>query len=678
MNCKAFCVMLAAGLVLSSGVGATAGDSKDPVDIDSITVTANKTEENAQEIPMSISVIDDVAILDRSIDTTEKLFQRMPNMHMTKMGPVGLSQNIASVRGISSFMTGGDVFGFFVDDVFYPSADINLMDVERIEVLRGPQGTLYGKNTEAGVINIITRTPENLWSGGLSLSYDNYNTLETELFGGGALVKDKLFLRLAGRYMGSDGYFTNTVDNDDEVDEKKNYDGRISLRYTPSEKLTADLKINLQKYDSNYSEFTTFDKTQDSDFDVSVNDPGHVDKDFSNVSLKVAFDMENVRLTSITTALNSDTTNGNDVDFTDSDLFLLKAGMDRKLYTQELRLNSRSAGAWKWTTGVYLFSSQDDQSIVYDAIPYNVSAEQYGDTDSTGAAVFGQVDYTIKKWVVTAGLRYEYEQKDFDYQWKGGAMVGYTPCAGSSDKDFDALLPKFALTYHVTDHFRPYASVSKGFKSGGFNLGSDPGKAYDSEYTWNYELGFKSELAHNRVQLNAALFYINWEDLQVEQPSYPDYVIDNAASATSKGLEIELILRPLTGLEVYGSLGYVDATFDEYTKGGVNYSGKDIPNSPSHTYGLGATYRFLAHWMVNAELNGTGTIYYEADNEKSQDSYQIVDLKAGYEADSFDVYVWASNLFDQAYATRAFEMNGQWWGRNGDPRTFGLTFRYRF
>ncbi len=132
MNCKAFCVMLAVGLVLSSGTGATAGDSKDPVALDSITVTANKTEENAQEIPMSITVINDVAILDRSIDTTEKLFQRMPNMHMTKMGPVGLFQNIASVRGISSIMTGGDVF--------YPSADINLMDVERIEVLRGPQG----------------------------------------------------------------------------------------------------------------------------------------------------------------------------------------------------------------------------------------------------------------------------------------------------------------------------------------------------------------------------------------------------------------------------------------------------------------------------------------------------------------------------------------------------------
>ncbi len=680
MNCRTFCMMIAAGFVLHMAQGVQAGEppAKDPVALESITVTANKTEENAQEIPMSITVIDDIEIQDRSIDTTERLFQRMPNMHMTKMGPVGLSQNIASVRGISSFMTGGDVFGFFVDDVFYPSADINLMDVERIEVLRGPQGTLYGKNTEAGVINIITRTPENDWGGEISLSYGNYDTFETVLAGGGALVRDKLFLRLAGRYMGSDGYFTNTVDNDDTVDEKTNYDGRLSLRYLPADNLSADLKINWQKYNANYAEFTTFDRVMDNDFDISVNDPGHADKDFSNASLNIAWDMDTVRLTSITTALDSDAVYGNDMDFTSYDFYRFEAGMDRSLLTQELRLNSRSGNALKWTAGAYFFSGQDDQSIVYDMVPYNVTAQLYGNTDATGMAAFGQVDYTLHKWVFTAGLRYEYEEKTFDYEWKGGAMVGYTPCAGSTEKDFDALLPKFALTYHATDHFRPYASVTKGFKSGGFNLSTDPGVAYDAEYTWNYELGFKSELAGNRVQFNAALFYIDWKDLQVEQPSYPDYIVENAAQATSKGVEVEVILRLLAGLEVYGSLGYVDATFDEYTNDGVDYSGKDIPNAPSHTYSLGATYRFLDHWMVNAELNGTGTIYYEADNEKSQSSYRIVDVKAGYETDRFDVYVWANNLFDQAYATRAFEMSGQWWARNGDPLTFGLTFRYRF
>lgn len=682
MKHKLLCIVLTAGLILSASANVYADEDEQQknqaVSLESITVTANKMEENPQDIPMSITSFDEIEILDRSIKQTSDIFQRIPNIHMTKMGPVGLSENIASIRGITSFMTGGSVFGFFVDEVFCPSADINLVDVQRIEVLRGPQGTLYGNNTEAAVINIITKDPENEWAGDISLSYGNYNTIETVLAGGGALVEEKLFLRLAGKFSSADGYFNNTVDDDDEVNEGETYDGRISLRYKPSEKLTADLKVNLQSYDTNYAEFSTFDKVMDGDFDISVNDPGKVDNDFASGSLKIAYDMKNVRLTSITTALNDDSSYGNDVDFTAYDYLGFEAGTDRSLYTEELRLNSLSASPLKWTAGVYLYTGEEDGSIFFDLKPYGVRSEQYGNTDSTGMAVFGQADYTIDRFVITAGLRYEHEEKDYDYEWKGGALVGYTPCAGSSEEDFDALLPKLALTYHATDNFRPYASVARGFKSGGFNLSSDPGEAYDSEYTWNYEVGFKSELFDNKVQLNAALFYIDWEDLQVEQPSYPDYIIKNAAEATSKGAELELSVRPVTGLEIYGSVGYVDATFDEYTLDGVDYSDKDIPNSPSHTYSLGSTYRFCEHWMVNAEINGTGTIYYEADNVKSQDSYRIVDLKAGYEADKFDVYLWGRNLFDEAYATRAFEMSNEWWARAGDPLTCGVTFRYRF
>lgn len=679
---KLSCSAIAAGLALMALTTCYAGQSRQKnegsVVIDAITVTANKTEENSQNIPMSITALDEYEISDRSIEQTEDIFQRMPNMHMTQMGPLGATDSIASVRGITSFMTGGSVFGFFVDDVFYSSADINLMDVERIEVLRGPQGTLYGQNTEAGVINVITKAPENEWGGNIRMSYGSYNCFDTTLAGGGALVQDKLFLRLAGKFSKSDGYFTNTLDKDDTVNEGKTYDGRISLLYKPSDRLKADLKINLQNYDTNYSEFAAFDQVMDGNLDVSVNDPGFADKDFTNASLKIVYDLDKIRLTSITTALRDDRKNGNDVDFTSIDLYRLRTGSDINSYTQELRLNSTGSTAFKWTAGAYVFNSAEDNSIIYDVPSYGVSSEQYGNTDTLGMAVYGQADYTFRRLVLTAGLRYEYQTKDFDYQWKNGALIGYAPCSGTTEQNFEALLPKFALTYNVTDNFRPYASVTKGFKSGGFNIGSNPGEAYDSEYTWNYELGFKSELAHNRIQLNAALFYISWEDLQVEQPSYPDYVIQNAAEATSKGFEVELIFRPVSGMEVYGSLGYVDATFDEYTNGGADYSGKNVPNSPSRTYSLGTTYRFFNHWMVNAELNGTGTIYYEADNNKYQDSYEIFNVKAGYEAGRFDVYVWAKNLFDESYATRAFEMSGDWWARSGDPLTAGVTFQYRF
>lgn len=682
MNCRLLSLFLAVAGIFPATAGLYADESErvpdEPVAMEIITVTANKTEENPQDIPLSISTLGEVDITDRSIEQTADVFQRMPNMHLTQMGPVGTTENIVSIRGISSFMSGGSVFGFFVDDVYYPSSNINLLDVERIEVLRGPQGTLYGKNTEAGVINIITREPENDWGGNVSLSYGSYNTLKADFSTSGALVEDTLLLRLAGRFENSDGYFTNTVNNDDQINESENYDGRVALLFRPTERLTADLKVNLQHYDGNYAEFTTFDQVQDGDLDISVNDPGTSETDIANGSLKLAYDMENVRLTSITTASDNDATFANDVDFTAYDYMELESGTDKKLYTEELRLNSHTTSPLKWTVGAYTFTSEEGLSILYEMKPYGVLLEEYGDTDSTGVALFGQADYTIARFVFTAGLRYEYEEKDFDYEWKGGDLVGYTSCTGTAEENFDAVLPKFAVTYNLTDTFRPYASVSRGFKSGGFNLSAEPGKAYDSEYTWNYEVGIKSELLDNRLLLNAALFYIDWKDLQVEQPSYPDYIVDNAAEATSKGVEVEVTARPARGLEIYGSVGFVDASFDEYTLDGVDYSGRDVPNSPSSTYSLGATFRFLQHWMVNAEINGTGKIYYEADNEKSQDSYQIVDLKTGYESETFDVYFWAQNLFDEAYATRAFEMSGEWWARSGDPLTVGMTLRYRF
>lgn len=687
MNWKQASAFVAACVFIYSSSTAEAAeeetrDTNQALSLASITVTANKVEEDPQTIPFSISVLDEVSIEDRNISKTEDLFRIIPNMNLTKSGPAGATDIIASMRGITSFMTGGTVFGYFVDGVYTPSYDTNLVDVERIEVLRGPQGTLYGKNSEAGVINIITEEPKNDWGGDISVTYSSYNTFDTTVSAGGALVDNLLLLSLAGRFSSSDGYYTNTVDGDDQVDENDNYDGRIALRYMPTDRLTADLKINRQDYNSNYAEFSSFDSVLNGDFDVEVNDPGYSDKDQTDASLKIVYDMDSVTLTSITSLLNDDLVNGNDMDFTSYDFYHFDAEFEHEQYAEELRLSSDNSSDLKWTVGTYLYTGEDDQTILFKVAGYGV-AEEYGNTDDSGAAIFGQADYSIGAFVLTGGLRYEYEQKDYDYLWKGGESLGYTPCSGSTNKNFDALLPKLALTYNLTDTFRPYASVSRGFKSGGFNLSSDPGVAYDSEYTWNYEVGFKSELLDNHVLFNFALFYIDWDDMQVEQPSYPDYVIENAAEATSKGAEVEITARPMEGLDVYGSVGLVDATFDKYVLDGVDCSDNNVPNAPESTYSLGATYRFLRNWMVNAEINGTGKVYYEASNDKSQDSYQIVNLKIGYESEKLDIYLFAENLFDEAYATRVFEMDGldgneAWWARNGDPLTVGMTMRYRF
>ncbi|WP_321529897.1 TonB-dependent receptor [uncultured Desulfuromonas sp.] len=655
------------------------GYAEETTTLEDLTVTANKVEEDPQDLPVTLSVFSDVDINDKSIKQTEDIFQRVPNLHLTKMGPTGVSQNIASIRGITSFMTGGTVFGFYVDDVFQPSFDVNLLDVERIEVLRGPQGTLYGRNAEAGVINIITRKPENRWSADAGVSYGSYDTEEIFVAGNGALVPDKLFLRVSGQYRTSDGFYENTATSDDDVDEGTSLDTKLALTYKATPNLTADLKLNYQKYDANYAEFSAFDKVQDGDFEVEVDNEGNVERDFWSSALKLSYELASVRLTSITSALKNDSRADNDVDFTSAAIMDLLTGEQSTIYGQELRLNSTDeTSALQWTSGIYLYRENTKRDIDFNIHPYAVLSRQDGETDKTGAALFGQADYRLGRFVLTAGLRYENEHQDFDYQWSGGDLIGYTSTTGSTDEDFDALMPKAAVSYAISDTVQTYVSVSRGFKSGGFNLSSEPGKSYDSEYTWNYELGLKSKLAHNRVRLNAALFYIDWTDLQVEQPSYPDYIVDNAAEATSKGFELDVDYLPAQWLKLYGSYGYVRAEFDKYTLDGVDYSDKRVPNAPTHTYALGATLRLLDNWFCNAEINGTGKIYYAADNDKEQTSYEIVNVKAGYETERFDIYVWAKNLFDEAYATRAFEMSGQWYARSGAPLTVGIDVNLRF
>ena len=654
---------------------AVTGYAEETKTLEDLTVTANKMEENPQDMPATISVFSDVDISDKSIKETQDVFLRVPNMHLTKMGPTGGFENIASIRGITSFMTGGSVFGFYVDEIYQPTFDINLIDVERIEVLRGPQGTLYGRNSEAGVINVISKEPENVWSADAKASYSSYNTQELFLAGNGALIPDKLFLRISGNYKRSDGFFENTANGDEDVNEGSSYDGKIALKYKPTSKLTADLKLNYQNYDSNYSEFSTFDKVQDGDLEVSVDDDGYVDRDFFSAALKLSYEIQKVKLTSITSALNNDYSNENDVDFTSSHVSGLQTNAKAEIYSQELRLNSTDESSpLKWTSGIYLYNDNEEQKIDYSYYAYSAVYKQSGETEQTGAALFGQADYTIGNFTLTAGLRYEHEHQEFDYEWSGA----YTPTSGSADENYNALMPKAAISYRITEDVQTYVSVSRGFKSGGFNLSSDPGKAYDSEYTWNYELGVKSKLLQDRLILNAAVFYIDWTDMQVEQPSYPDYIVDNAAEATSKGFELEVRVLPMPWLDIYGSFGYVDAEFDEYTLDGVDYSDKKVTNAPQNTYSLGATMRFLENCFFNAEINGTGKIYYDVDNSKKQTSYEIVNVKAGYETEKYDIYLWANNLLDEAYSTRAFEMSGEWYARSGDPLTVGVDLVYRF
>jgi iron complex outermembrane receptor protein len=306
-------------------------------------------------------------------------------------------------------------------------------------------------------------------------------------------------------------------------------------------------------------------------------------------------------------------------------------------------------------------------------------------TETLGIALFGEATYTfLDRLKITLGLRYDREQKDFDYtQTPSGpvlAMMGYAPDSGSRDDVFDAWLPKAAVSYQISEQVTPYVSVSRGFRSGGFNDKENVGSAYDPEFTWNYELGAKTSWMENRLQLNAALFYIDWSDMQVEvlTAGGTSVFIDNAGRATSKGAELELIARPLSGLEIMAGASFTDAKYDDYTQGVNVYDGSTVIDSPEYTMNIGATYRFLNGIFVNALYTHYGEVHFDPANTKSQESYGIASARVGYEGKGFDVYLYCRNIFDEEYATRAFEVNDVWYGRSGEPRVVGVNARVYF
>ncbi len=658
------------------GLQAQAQDAS--LSLDSIQVTANKIEENPQEIPQSLTALDDSALLERGIKESQDLYQSSPNLHLNKIGPMSTT-SFASMRGVVASMTGAPVVGVFVDGVYYPSTDIDLIDIERIEILRGPQGTLYGRNTAAGAINIITKKPTGKIGGKIGVDYGAYQDRSIDFMLNGTILPEKLYTRISGQYGASDGYFESSTGDNDHINESKNLNLRSNFYLIASDSLSLDISADIQSYRSNYAEFNSLENFKKAPHKIDGNFLGRADKDAQGISLKADYDMDSLRLTSITSYRHENIHNDNDIDFTAVNMMNLYTQVETKTLSEELRLAPSESSALRWLVGLHLFHEEANAKNDFEFVPFSILSQQEGKTNTLGTALFAQASYDLSdSLTLGTGIRYDREKKDFDYSWHGGAMMGYTEQSGSSEKSFNALLPKASLSYKIDENLMPYLSVAKGFKSGGFNLNSNPGEAYDSEYTWNYEAGIKSSWLSNQLELNLAAFKIDWEDIQVEMPSYPDYVIQNAGEATSKGFELEARAKLTQDLSLFGGVGYTAAKFDSYTQGGNDYSGKYVPNVPKTTYNLGATYRFLDGYFISAEYIGTGKIYYDFANTQSQSSYHTINAKIGYQNKRFTAYLWGKNLTDEEYFTRAFNMSGAMYGRMGDPRRIGLSMAWNF
>jgi len=651
------------------------------IQLQPVMVTAEKISGTAQETPVTMTVrtgedLDRAAALD-----TKDVIREVPNMYVTTAGRHS-SVTMMSLRGVTPHMKTENPVGFFVDGVHSGFPDMDLLDIDRVEVLRGPQSTLYGRNTEAGAISIVTRDPEPYLEGTVSAGYGNYDRKTFSGVVGGPLWTDDWSVRGAFQFLDSDGYFTREPDGRDDVDDATDMSGRFKLRWNPEGPWDVIATYDGQRYrDGSTNIAATLDQLRDDPHDVTSNYVGFNDTNVHTGSLRVVYEAPWFTVTSISAYSDEEKYSGYDVDATALDLYRLETDIEASRFTQELRLSSPEASDGpRWVAGLYYFDQNRHDRVEMDMSGFGFGVQQVRtETDTRNMAAFGQVAWPVfDSLSLIGGLRYDRETKEIDNHQTWAAMgVDYDT---SPEMTFDAWLPKVGLEYTPLPNVMTYFTYSQGYKAGGFNNLGDPGQeTYDAEYTRNYELGIKSSFFDNRVQANLALFWIDWTDQQVEEIILTQSNLTNAGKSVSRGVEFETAWQATEGLRLNGSVGWNDAHFVEYRDGANDYSGNRPPNAPVYTYSIGADYTFENGLYAHADWQGMGGLYYDSANTQKEDHYGLLNFKVGYDIDDFEVAFWMKNALDETYATRAFDMGGGTYGGiAGDPRTFGMTVTARW
>lgn len=664
----------------------TMEDGTEAVILEPITVTAQKQEENVQEVPIAISVFNDQAVEDRGIQSVRDVADFVPNLFIFHNAWSGL--NTPSMRGIhASAHTLSVSTGLYVDGVPSLSStgyEDGVLDVERIEVLRGPQGTLYGKNAEAGVINIITRQPDNELRGKVSAAGGKFLSTETgDGLGGtfsvnlsGPLLEDRLYAGFAGKYHQHEGFIEN-VTTGDAANDKEHWYGRGHLRWTPTDRLDIALIVSAMKHDDAGPNFG-ITKLGSAMFGLSPNwyrqESSNIDENNkgtqSSQALKVIYDFNDaLKLTSVTSRRVYEDKRLSDFDL--SQMTLFHSDMDGRYekISQELRLNY-AKGRLKWLVG--LFYDNDNDEVFNDIISDFPPMASTTDSDYNGEsyAAFTNLTYPLLRDLnVVAGLRYERQEREMKDNVTGEQM----------DDSWESVTPKFALEYFFMPSIMSYIGVTKGFRSGGFNvLDVDPQYvSYEQEALWSYEIGFKSAFMDNRLIVNGAVYYMDINNMQVDEAvSFSETYVTNAAEASGYGFELDVTARLLKGLNVMTGFGYNHIEFDEFRDALGDYKGNVPSNAPQYTLNIGAQYRHDSGFYARADLIGYGKMYLDHANTYSRDAYQIVNAKIGYEAERFDVYLYGKNIFDEKYDLYGY--NGGFGILYSEPGEIGTQLTYRF
>jgi iron complex outermembrane receptor protein len=667
-----------------------------------ITVTAQRRSEDVQKVPIVVNTLTSEELEQRAVDGIAQIAAAVPNVAVT--GSFNSNVYIRGVGANSASSNNEPSAAVYVDGVYIPSnlalRAFALNHVERLEVLKGPQGTLFGRNATAGVIQFITPDPKHTFAADMSLGYASYSTVTADLYFTGGITDD-LAADLAVVYeKQNDGWGYNPTFKQD-IWLHSNIAARSKWLFTPTDTTRVLVTVDGASYRSDggnnalvpgslgIDKVTTFAGRF-----RAVGTPNIANDDQYGGSVRIDQDLGGVHLASISAYRNVTGHWRADNDLGPSVLVQVDNFNNADYYSEELQLSNRNPGWLTWVAGVFLYGNK-----VYGANPQANQGSRvtggyrgmYGVQKTRSGSVFAQATAEVLPGTkITAGIRYTDEKLEANGKTlnsAGGIVAG----PFTSEVSYNPWTWRIALDQEIARGFLLYASYNRGFKSGGYNL-SSPGTApFLPETLDAYEAGFKSTFFDNRVRLNVGGFYYDYKNLQVAiVPGGGSQIFTNAAKAENYGLDASLEFAATNRLDFSADLGLLHAKYKDYPNAqgftilGVafpiaNAAGRTLPYSPSVSADAAVSYRLpmtAGDLKASASVGYVGKTYVTPDQGLVRPAYTLVNASLGWDSHSWwGVRVFARNLFDDYYYTTGIESANGWYITPGAPRTIGVEFQ---
>lgn len=709
--------------------GAGGGDAANLQALSPVVVTARKRAEVAQGVPTPLTAISNAALRDMGADSFSDFARTVPSLAFIDAGP-GIKKVL--MRGVSDGASVSSnvqaTVAQYIDDIPVSEGaqqpDLKLFDINRVEVLRGPQGTLYGAGSMGGAIRVVTNKADpNHFSALLDGTVSGTNKGGVNYAADGMvnipLVSDVLALRAVGYYRNFDGFIDDRVTHKNNVNTEETSGGRLSLRFAPTDKLEVTLNAMAQRmvlggrpvYSENLGDL------------ISVAPVSQFQKDtFFIFNGTVNYDLNWARLTSSTSYYRArrdyqyDDTEGATISteaylgpYTPNPDVAYTPGVNKdSTFSQEIRLASPGKGPLDWLVGFYYerqtFKAVDD--IIEPAVfPYFDPTNYFGIypsvfhenvyKESEQYAGFGELTYHLNSaWAATVGWRVfgnSYSRVQTLSGVANGISDGHLSDYSNTSTHSTGNTPKFQLTYKPTSDVLIYGGAAKGYRAGGVNPAvpfSIPGVtvpvAFQSDSLWNYELGAKTSWLDNRLIVNGAIYYIDWDNIQSAQVRADGFAyVANAGKAHSEGVELEAHAVPVRGLEIGGSFSYTDAVLDRAQPSLGATKGEALPGVPHLLYSYYGQYTrplykdLDGYARLDVQYVGKSQLTFLNTPTQAIGDYATVNLRVGISQGGWDLKVFADNLLDKRARLTAQHLLTELVTVNR-PRTVGVTLSKRF